>query len=243
MASPEGKGISFIMNLANITRLHNAITAIAGMRRILALVSDYSQKRKVFNKKLIDQPLHIITVSNMKFLFEGNLLLLLKLAKMQGKSEKDFKYKNSDLLRTLLPLLKLYSAKCGIEIIGEGMECFGGNGYMENSQIPQILRDAYVLAIWEGTTNVLSLDYYKMILSDMKIFRKIFFKIRKRFDNYRKMFVYCNNNNNKDHKGNFELINLEKFEKILKFFEEEKKEKDENLLFGGVKTARAFSYL
>lgn len=86
-ASPIGKGIPFIMNLANITRLHNVCSSVSYMRRMLSLLKDYSFKRKVFGAGLEKQPLHIIAFSRMKFLFEGNLLLLFALSKMQGKSE------------------------------------------------------------------------------------------------------------------------------------------------------------
>lgn len=207
------------MNLANITRLHNAITAISGMRRIIALVEDYSENRIVFKEKLNNQPLHVVTVSQMKMLFEGNFLLLLEMGKLQGKSEAIRNYKNNDVLRFLLPLIKLFSAKCGIEIIGEGMECFGGNGYMENSNIPVLLRDSYVLAIWEGTTNVLSLDFIKLIQNNKKILKKIFIKIKKRLK-----IIY------KD---------KERFDKLSTIFEFI----DKNNNLTNLKSSRAFSYL
>lgn len=60
-------------------------------------------------------------------------------------------------------VLKLFTAKDAMSLISEGLEMIGGLGYMENSRIPQILRDAQVLPIWEGTTNVLSLDFSKDI--------------------------------------------------------------------------------
>lgn len=208
------------MNLANITRLHNSISAISFMRRIIALVEDYSEKRKVFNEKLSNQPLHILTVSQMKMVFEGNLLLLLELANLQGKSEDIKNYKNNDLLRVLLPLIKLFSAKCGIEIIGEGMECFGGNGYMENSNIPVILRDSYVLAIWEGTTNVLSVDFLKLVQNNPSSIQKLFGKIEKRLKSL-----------------SSDKENHEKIKNILNFL------KNKNNNFINLKTSRAFAFL
>ena len=63
-------------------------------------------------------------------------------------------------------VLKLFSAKDAMSLISEGLEMIGGLGYMENSRIPQILRDAQVLPIWEGTTNVLSLDFSKDIFKN-----------------------------------------------------------------------------
>ena len=62
--------------------------------------------------------------------------------------------------------MKLFTAKEAVAFTSEGLECFGAMGYMENSGIPVILRDAQVLPIWEGTTNVLSLDLIKVLQKD-----------------------------------------------------------------------------
>ena len=67
-------------------------------------------------------------------------------------------------LRLLTPVAKLYTAKEALAICSEGLECFGGLGYMENSGLPQMFRDAQVLSIWEGTTNVLSLDTIRALV-------------------------------------------------------------------------------
>merc|ERR1719471_795387 len=62
------------------------------------------------------------------------------------------------LLRLLTPVAKMYTAKSAMNVISEGLECFGGQGYIEETGLPGILRDAQVLPIWEGTSNVMSLD-------------------------------------------------------------------------------------
>ena len=62
------------------------------------------------------------------------------------------------ILRFLIPVAKLYTAKRAVEVASEALESFGGAGYVEDTGIPRLLRDAQVLPIWEGTTNVLSLD-------------------------------------------------------------------------------------
>ncbi len=63
----------------------------------------------------------------------------------------------------LTPLIKLFTAKHVMVIMSECLEFFGGIGYMENSFLPKEMRDAQVLPIWEGTTNVLSLDYIRAL--------------------------------------------------------------------------------
>lgn len=59
--------------------------------------------------------------------------------------------------------MKLFTAKEAMKHVSEGLECFGGVGYMENSGIPVILWDTQVYTIWEGTTNVLSLEFFKVV--------------------------------------------------------------------------------
>jgi alkylation response protein AidB-like acyl-CoA dehydrogenase len=181
IASPEGKGISLIMNLTNITRLHNILSAVSFMRKITFLVEDYSNKRKVFGKILKEQPLHLLTYSKLKFLTEGCVLLTLELGKLQGISEwaRD-KTNKIDMLRLLLPLAKLFTAKMSIFVCSEGMECIGGNGYMENSFIPNMLRDSFVLSIWEGTTNVLSLDFVRVYEHKKQVIDIFFKSVEKR---------------------------------------------------------------
>jgi alkylation response protein AidB-like acyl-CoA dehydrogenase len=180
IASPPKKGITLIMNLANITRLHNITFSVGYMRRMIALLEDYSKKRKVFGKELSQQPLHIIEVSKMKFTFEGNFLFLLQVVKMYSKAELDKNYKNKDLLRLILPIAKLFAARCSEEVCLEGVQGFGGVGYMENSFIPQILRDTIVTSIWEGSINLLSFDFMKVLQSNVKVFENFVAKILKR---------------------------------------------------------------
>ena len=67
------------------------------------------------------------------------------------------------LLRLLTPLAKLWTGKLAVAICSEAIECLGGAGYIEDSGLPQLLRDAQVLPIWEGTTNVLSLDVLRVL--------------------------------------------------------------------------------
>ena len=89
---------------------------------------------------------------------------LLHLGLLLGKSEVN-KATEDDLhmLRLLTPLLKLYTAKQAIAVSSEGLENFGGQGYIEDTGLPTIFRDSQVLSIWEGTTNVLSLDVLRSI--------------------------------------------------------------------------------
>jgi hypothetical protein len=84
----------------------------------------------------------------------------------------------------LTPIAKLYTAKLSVAGISEVLESFGGAGYIEDTGIPKLLRDAQVLSIWEGTTNVLSLDTLRAIEKDAA-FGPFMTDLRKRLDGIR----------------------------------------------------------
>ena len=154
-----GDGVKKIASLFNVTRVYNSMCALGQMRRALDLAQSYSRKRKAFGKLLIDHPLHALTLKDLETEFAKCFRLCFFVAGLLGKDECGTATENEKLLlRALTPILKLYTAKKNIAICSEVLECFGGAGYIEDTGIPRLLRDAQVLAIWEGTTNVLSLD-------------------------------------------------------------------------------------
>jgi putative acyl-CoA dehydrogenase len=154
-----GDGVRKIATLFNITRVYNAVAAVAGMHRAVALASDYARRRSAFGKLLIDHPLHVETLADMHLELRAAFLLAFRVVELLGRDEcGDATESESRLLRFLIPVAKLYTAKQAIAVASEALEAFGGVGYVEDSGIPRLLRDAQVLSIWEGTTNVLSLD-------------------------------------------------------------------------------------
>lgn len=159
-----GKGVKTIAVLFNVTRLYNACCSVGYMRRGLALARDYAHKRSVFGKNLIEHGLHVETLASLQVRFELSFHLTFHAAKLLGREElKKNSAAASGALRLLIPLAKLFTAKEGVGIASEIIESFGGAGYIEDTGLPSILRNAQVLAIWEGTTNVLSLDALRAI--------------------------------------------------------------------------------
>ena len=67
------------------------------------------------------------------------------------------------MLRLLTPVSKFYTAKAAVSVVSEGLECFGGQGYIEDTGLPGLLRDVQVLPIWEGTSSVMSLDVVRAL--------------------------------------------------------------------------------
>ena len=150
--------------MLNITRLHNAITAAGIMRRAVMLASAYAGQREAFGRKLEAHPLHREVLGQMAAEADGALYLTMRMAQLLGRIETS----SADaaelaLFRVGIALAKLYTAKQAVAVASEAIECFGGQGYMEDTGLPRLLRDAQVLPIWEGTTSVLALDVFRVL--------------------------------------------------------------------------------
>jgi hypothetical protein len=162
--SDEGRGVASIANLLTLTRIHNALSSAANMRRVINLARDYSMKRECFGKTIKDHQLHIRNLANMEVEARAATLFTLELARLLGLDDcHKISAIDQEMFRLLTPLAKLYTAKQAVAVTSEGLECFGGMGYLEDTGLAGLLRDSQVLPIWEGTTNILSLDVLRAI--------------------------------------------------------------------------------
>lgn len=160
-------GVRQVAPMLNVTRSWNAICAVASMARAISLARDYANRRQAFGRPLIEQPLHAQTLADMQAQFEAAFALAFEVAHLLGRVERGTAAPHeAALLRLLTPLAKLWTGKLAVKICSEALECFGGAGYIEDTGLPQLLRDAQVYAIWEGTTNVLSLDSLRALAGD-----------------------------------------------------------------------------
>jgi alkylation response protein AidB-like acyl-CoA dehydrogenase len=154
-----GDGTRNITPLLNITRLWNGISAVALMRRGLALAFDYAGKRVAFGSTLAEKALHMDTLLGLEAEAEAAFQLAFFVAELTGRSEAvEMGEHDPWLLRVLTPVMKLTTGKQAVSVASEVLESFGGAGYVEDTGLPVLLRDSQVLPIWEGTTNVLALD-------------------------------------------------------------------------------------
>jgi acyl-CoA dehydrogenase len=160
-------GVRAIAPMLNITRLWNSICSISGMRRGIALARDYATRRGAFGAMLSDRPLHLDTLAGLQAEFEAAFHLVLSVAEILGREEAGVATEEeSRLLRLLTPLSKLTTGKQAVAVASEILESFGGAGYVEDTGLPALLRDAQVLPIWEGTTNVLSADVLRVVAKE-----------------------------------------------------------------------------
>lgn len=160
----DGRGVATVATLLNVTRLYNSVCAVSSLRRGLDLAWDYARRRTAFGKPLIEQPLHLRTLAELEIEHAGAFLLTFRAGELLGREETGIAGEaDQQLLRLLTPLAKLETARQAVAGTSEVIEAFGGAGYVEDTGLPRLLRDVQVLAIWEGTTNVLALDVLRAI--------------------------------------------------------------------------------
>lgn len=162
VARPVGElegGLKKIATVLNIARYYNTNAATSFMARGVQLARAYARVREAFGARLMDLPLHRETLANLQVEYEAALAIGVRLAELLGKVEAgEATELEHATWRLLTPLAKLGTGKQVVALASETLESYGGAGYVEDTGVPVLLRDAQVLPIWEGTTNILSLD-------------------------------------------------------------------------------------
>ncbi|HYD40542.1 MAG TPA: acyl-CoA dehydrogenase family protein [Anaeromyxobacter sp.] len=154
-------GVRTVAPMLTVTRTWNAVVAAAGMARALALARAHARRRIAFGGPLREKPLHRDTLAGLEAEREAAFLLAFRAVELLGQAEGPGA--DRGLLRTVSALAKLTTGKQAVAVASEALECFGGAGYVEDTGLPRLLRDAQVLPIWEGTTNVLSLELLRAL--------------------------------------------------------------------------------
>lgn len=155
----KGKGIFCASPLLNITRFYNALASASIMNRAFYRAFDHALERHSFNKPLIEHPLHRQTIADLDAKRSGSIALCFEMASLLSKQEEGTALaKEEKFLRALIPIAKLMLGKWAVLVASDAIEAIGGVGYLEDTEMPQLLRDAQVLPIWEGTTNMLVHD-------------------------------------------------------------------------------------
>ena len=152
-------GVRNIVPMLHLTRTWNSVSAVAFMRRGLALARDYARRRVAFGAPLANKPLHVDTLAMLQAESEAAFHLSFYLVELIGRDETgEMNEAQGHILRLLTSIAKVTTGRQAVAIASEVLEAHGGAGYVEDTGLPVLLRDSQVLPIWEGTTNVLSLD-------------------------------------------------------------------------------------
>ncbi|HEY7177063.1 MAG TPA: acyl-CoA dehydrogenase family protein [Micromonosporaceae bacterium] len=169
VGDPYSGGLTRMMTLVVVTRLHNAAAAAGGMRRGLDYARAYADVRSIAGGRLADNPLHRATLARLAVDAEAAFALTAHAFALLGRVEVDGDTLAAAELRLVAPVAKISTGKLAVSSASEYLECFGGAGYVEETGIPRLLRDAQVLPIWEGTSNVLSMDVLRSLASDVPV--------------------------------------------------------------------------
>ncbi|MCU4324054.1 MULTISPECIES: acyl-CoA dehydrogenase family protein [Acinetobacter] len=159
MIGEAGRGIPTIIEMANYTRLTCSVGSTAMLRQALVQCLAYTRQRKAFGKHLAAQPLMQAVLVDLALETEAAMQLSFYLASC---------YENDDALslawkRIMTPASKFWICKRAVELTGETMEVFGGNGYVDHGIMARIFKEAPVNTIWEGSGNVMCLDVLRAI--------------------------------------------------------------------------------
>ncbi|MDH2102439.1 acyl-CoA dehydrogenase family protein [Acinetobacter ursingii] len=159
MIGEEGRGIPTIIEMAAYTRLTCVVGSSAILRQALVQCMAYTRQRKAFGKVLADQPLMQAVLTDLALESEAAVQLSMHLA----ASYQDQDDLSQAWARIMTPAAKFWICKRAVELTGEAMEVFGGNGYVETGMMARLFKEAPVNSIWEGSGNVMCLDVLRAI--------------------------------------------------------------------------------
>ncbi|QKK03283.1 MAG: DNA alkylation response protein [Pseudomonadota bacterium] len=161
MVGEPGRGVATIIRMVAETRLDCAIGSASLMHQALSEAIHHCDGRQAFGRCLSAQPLMQNVLADMALESEAALVLALHLA---GRFERAGTDAASErIARLATPVAKYWLCKRAVGLCYEAMECLGGNGYVEESMLPRLFREAPVNAIWEGSGNIQCLDVLRAI--------------------------------------------------------------------------------
>ena len=155
LVGEEGRGVRTIIEMVNHTRLDCVIGSASLMRQAVAQATHHAAHRRAFGKLLSDQPVMMSVLADLAIESEATTILMMRLAgafdRSDDPAERHFK-------RIGVAIAKYWTCKRAIAVVAEALECHGGNGYVEESILPRLYREAPLNSIWEGSGNVNALD-------------------------------------------------------------------------------------
>jgi putative acyl-CoA dehydrogenase len=155
----EGAGVKVIIDMVHHTRLGTVSGTLGIMRRALAEAVNHTQGRRAFQKALIDQPAMAAVIADLALEYEAACALVLRVSRAYGAADPE----GRAFARLAVALTKYWLTKRCANFVYECMECHGGVGYVEETPMPRLYREAPLNAIWEGSGNVIALDVLRTL--------------------------------------------------------------------------------
>ncbi|SFC38452.1 acyl-CoA dehydrogenase family protein [Streptomyces aidingensis] len=162
---PEGRGVATIIEMVAATRLDCVTGSAAVMRQALAQAVHHCTHRRAFGAPLDRQPLMRNVLADLAVESEAATALMLRLAAAWDGAAAG-RAQDRHLLRLALPAAKYWVTKRCTPLVAEALECLGGNGYVEDSGMPRLLRESPLNSIWEGSGNVQALDLLRALRNE-----------------------------------------------------------------------------
>jgi putative acyl-CoA dehydrogenase len=171
MVGEPGRGVRTIIEMVGHTRLDCVIGAAAGMRSGVMNATHHAAHRSTFGKPLIEQPLMQNVLADLCVEAEASTALAMRLARAYDEADADARTGESSTDAQLFKRLatavgKYWACKRAPNHAFESLECLGGNGYVEESGMPRLYREAPLASIWEGSGNVMSLDVLRALVRE-----------------------------------------------------------------------------
>ncbi|HJR74954.1 MAG TPA: isovaleryl-CoA dehydrogenase [Luteimonas sp.] len=157
----EGRGIATILEMVMLTRLDCMLGSAAEMRMALAQALHHCRHRKAFGKLLADQPLMRNVLADLAIESEAALALSMRVARAVDASPRD--PREAAFARIATAAGKYWICKRAPAFVNEAQECLGGAGYVEESVLPRLYRQAPLNSIWEGSGNIQCLDVLRAL--------------------------------------------------------------------------------
>ncbi|MFE1344217.1 acyl-CoA dehydrogenase family protein [Streptomyces sp. NPDC058757] len=158
----EGRGLRTVMGMVAATRLDCVLGSAALMRQAVAQAVHHASYRAAFGGLLADKPLMRNVLADLAVESEAATVLGMRLAAAYDSgTERDLA-----LLRIAVPAAKYWVTKRCVPVVAEALECLGGNGYVEESGLPRLLRESPLNSVWEGAGNVQALDVLRALRTE-----------------------------------------------------------------------------
>jgi len=162
LVGEPGRGIATIIEMVSATRLDCVLGSAAQTRQACVAAAHYASQRRAFGAALLDHPLMASVIADLTLESEAAAVLALRLAGAADRAGRG-DAAEADFLRLALPAAKYWVCKRAPMVAAEALECLGGNGYVEDSGLPRLYRDAPLNSVWEGSGNVTALDVLRAL--------------------------------------------------------------------------------
>lgn len=172
LVGEEGKGVRTILEMVNFTRLDCILGTAALMRQALAQATHHAAYRQAFGHRLLDQALMQNVLADLAVESEAATILAIRLARACDQAETS---EHEQLIKRLGTAIgKYWVTKRGPVHVAEALECLGGNGYVEESILPRLYREAPLNSLWEGSGNVNALDVLRALTREPQALEHFF---------------------------------------------------------------------